>query len=369
MGGDRSEMPALTEAPPRPAAPTGADRADRPEAPSRPGLALVVVALAAGAGLFLAWQTAGSLLLFFAGLLFASFLDAATRGLAYVLPVGRGWRLAVVCALLALGTAWLLTWGYNLVEQADGLINVIREQLRALRGELRAIGITPPPGPEGPRTLSQLLLPDPSTLFGTAFTAFNFASGLLGNVVVVVLIGLFTAADPATYRTGVLLLLPRARRQRVGEVLDEMAEVLRWWLAGQLVAVVAIALTTWLGLALIGMPGALLLGLQAGLVNFIPYLGPVIAAVPILLAAMAQGTTMMLWALGVHTVIQIVEGYVLAPLIQRHAVDLPPVLTLAAVTLFGTLFGAIGVALATPLVAVLKVAVTRLYVEDRLGGA
>ncbi len=115
------------------------------------------------------------------------------------------------------------------------------------------------------------------------------------------------------------------------------------------------------------MPGAPLLGLQAGLVNFIPYLGPVIAAVPILLAAMAQGTSMVLWALGVRVVIQTLEGYVLAPLIQKRAVNVPPVLTLAAVALFGALFGAMGVALATPSGAVLRVTVLRLYVEDRLG--
>ena len=357
----------MTQAPPGPA---GTTPADRPETPFRRGAAPLLVALAAGAALFLAWQTAGTLLLIFAGLLFAAFLDAATRGLAYALPVGRGWRLALVCALLAAGTAWLLTWGgYNLVAQADGLIATIGDQLRALRGELRAIGIAPPTGSEGQqRSLAQLLLPDPSTLFGTAYSAFSLASGLLGNAIVVVFVGLFAAADPGTYRHGVLLLLPRDRRGRVGEVLDEMAAVLRWWLVGQLAAVVAIALSTWLGLALIGMPGAFLLGLQAGLVNFIPYLGPVIAAVPIGLAAMAHGTSMVLWALGVHVVIQTVEGYVLAPLIQRQAVDLPPVLTLAAVALFGTLFGAMGVALATPLAAAFKVAVTRLYVEDRLGG-
>lgn len=341
------------------------------DTPFRRGAAQALVALAAGAGLFLAWQTAGTLLLLFAGLLFAALLDAATRGLAYVLPVGRGWRLALVCALLTLVAASLAVWGgYNLVAQADGLVAVIGDQLRALRGELRDMGITPPQGSDGQqRTLAQVLLPDPSTLFGTAYSAFSLASGLLGNAIVVVFVGLFAAADPGTYRRGVLALLPRSRRQRVGEVLDEMAAVLRWWLVGQLVAVVLIALSMWLGLALIGMPGALLLGLQAGLVNFIPYLGPVIGAVPIGLAAMAQGTTMVLWALGVHVAVQTVEGYVLAPLIQRRAVDLPPVLTLAAVAVFGTLFGALGVALATPLVAALKVAVQRLYIEDRLGGA
>lgn len=292
------------------------------------------------------------------------------RGLGRVLPVGRGWRLAVVCTLLVFGTAWLVAWGgYNLAQQAEGLVGLIGEQLRALRGGLHAIGVAPPPGEAGSRTLLQLLLPDPGALFGQAYSVFNVAAGLLGNAIVVFFVGLFAAADPGLYRRGVLLLLPRNRRTRVGEVLDEMAGTLRGWLVGQLAAVVLIALTTWAGLALIGMPGAFLLGLQSGLVNFIPYLGPVIAAAPIGLAALAQGTSMVAWALGVHAVIQTIEGYVLAPLIQRRAVDLPPVLSLAAVLLFGALFGAMGVALATPLVAVLKVAVTRLYVEDRLGGA
>jgi predicted PurR-regulated permease PerM len=302
--------------------------------------------------------------------LFGALLDACTRGLASVLPIGRGSRLAIVCVLITLGTAFLIAWGAaNLVGQADSLIQLIGEQLRILRGELRSLGVAPPPGTEGPRTFGQLLFPNPGALFGTAYSAFNVASGLLGSVVVVVFIGLFTAISPETYRAGVLSLIPHERRDRVGEVLDEMAAALRWWLVGQLAAVVLIALTTWAGLWLIGMPGALLLGLQAGLVNFIPYLGPVIGAVPILLAAMAQGTDMVLWALGVHLVIQTVEGYVLTPMIQARAVDVSPVLTLGAVMVFGALFGALGIALATPLVAALQVAVVRLYVEDRLGCA
>lgn len=359
----------MTDRLPQPPSPSASATARSPSI-LRTGLTLILVALAGAAGLFLAWQTAGALLLIFAGLLLASVLDACTRGLAYLLPVGRGWRLALVCTVIVLGIPWLLVWGgYNLVEQADSLIQLIGDQLRRLRGELRSMGIAPPQSAEGPRTLAQLLLPDPSALFGHAFTAFNVASGVLGNVVLIAFIALFTAASPDVYRRGILSLIPHDRRQRVGAVLDEMAKVLRWWLVGQGLAVVLIALSTWLGLALIGMPGALLLGVQAGLVNFIPYLGPVIAAVPIVLAAMAQGTSMVLWALGVHILIQTLEGYLLAPLIQRRAVDLPPVLTLAAVMLFGALFGAVGIALATPLVALIKVAVERLYIEDRLGGA
>ncbi|MBS3649502.1 AI-2E family transporter [Pseudaminobacter sp. 19-2017] len=333
----------------------------------RSSVSLILVALAAGAGLFLAWQVSRPLLLIFAGLLFGAFLDACTRGLAALVPLRRGWLLTIVCLVLALGAAWLVVWGgTNLIQQADSLVRLIGNELVDLRAELQAIGIGPPQDGEAPRTLGQILFPNPGALFGTAFSAFNLASSFLGSIVVVVFIGLFMAASPETYHRGVLSLVPRARRQRIGEVLNEMAGALRWWLVGQLAAGTLIAITTWVGLGLIGMPGALPLGLQAGLLNFIPYLGPVIAGVPIVLAAMAQGPTMVWWALGVYFAIQIVEGYVLTPLIQKRAVDVSPVLTLAAVMVFGALFGALGFALATPLVATLKVAVERLYIEDQL---
>ena len=184
-----------------------------PPPSSRPNLASLLLALAAGAGLFLVWTTAGTLLVIFAGFLFAALLDACTRGLAYLLPIGRIWRLAIVCVVLTIGTALLLVWGgYNLVQQADSLVALIADQWRVLRGGLRSMGLGPPPGEEGPRTLAQLLLPDPGALFGQAYTAFNLASGLLGSAVLVVFIGLFAAASPQTYRRGVLSLLPRQRR-------------------------------------------------------------------------------------------------------------------------------------------------------------
>jgi hypothetical protein len=111
--------------------------ARRPDTSSRWSPTSILVALAAGAGLFLAWQTAGTLLLIFAGLLFAAFLDACTRGLAFVVPIARPWRLAIVCVLLALGSAWLLAWSsYSLIGQADSLVRLIGEQLRVLGGEL-----------------------------------------------------------------------------------------------------------------------------------------------------------------------------------------------------------------------------------------
>jgi predicted PurR-regulated permease PerM len=214
-----------------------------------------------------------------------------------------------------------------------------------------------------PRGLGELLLPDPARLLGGARSAFSAAFGVLGSVVVVVLIGIFAAADPAPYRRGILAMVPPRHRKRLGETLDEIAEMLRWWLIGQFVTMIIIGATVAIVLTLLGMPGALLLGLQAGLLNFIPYLGPFLSAIPILLAAIPLGMSMIVWAISLYVLIQLIEGYVLMPLIQKRAVDLPPVLTLASLMLMGALFGGLGIALATPLVAAIRVATLRLYVD------
>lgn len=328
----------------------------------------VLIAAAAGAGLFLAWTAAETLLLVFAGLLLGVLLDTLTRGLGAVLPLARGWRLAIVCLGLLALLAGALAWGgYALVSEWDQLAKVLSDQLEALRYQIDNLGITPPTdGKDDIQTLAGWLLPDPGRLFGGARSAFSAALGMIGSAVVIILIGVFAAADPALYRSGFLALVPSARRRRVGEVLDEMATALRWWLVGQLVTMAVVGVSIGIVLTLLGVPGAMLLGLQAAIVNFIPYLGPLVAAIPILLAAASLGLSMAAWVLGVYLVIQTIEGYVLMPLIQDRAVHVPPVLALAALLLFGALFGAAGVAMAIPLTAVLRVAVLRLYVEDVL---
>ena len=126
-------------------------------------------------------------------------------------------------------------------------------------------------------------------------------------------------------------------------------------------------LCVWVALYLIGLPGPFVLGLQAGLSNFIPYLGPIVAAIPIALVAMPLGGSMLVLAVVIYTVIQSIEGYVIGPLIQRQAVEIPPAWTLVAIVLLGALFGDLGIALAMPLVAIGRVAIIRFYVEDYLG--
>jgi predicted PurR-regulated permease PerM len=328
----------------------------------------ILIAAAVAAGLFLAWMAAETLLLVFAGILLGVLLDALARALGYALPIGHGWRLAIVCLILLGAIAGTLAWsGYALASEWDQLARILSAQLKALRDEIDNLGLTPPStGKDDIQTLAQMLLPDPSRLFGGARSAFSAALGILGSTIVVLLIGIFAAANPQLYRAGVLMLVPPARRPRVGEVLDEMGTTLRWWLIGQLATMALVGITVGFALALLGVPGAMLLGVQAALVNFIPYLGPFLAAVPILLAAASLGLSTALWTLAVYMLIQTIEGYVVMPLVQKRAVNVPPVLALASLMLFGALFGAAGIAMAIPLVAVLRVAVLRLYVEDVL---
>jgi predicted PurR-regulated permease PerM len=149
--------------------------------------------------------------------------------------------------------------------------------------------------------------------------------------------------------------------------MDEMGSVMRLWFTGQLIRIILMTLCVWLALYLIGLPGPFVLGLQAGLSNFIPYLGPIVAALPIALVAMPFGGSLLIWAVVVYTIIQSVEGYVIGPLIQRQTVEIPPAWTLVAIVLLGGLFGVMGIALAMPLVAIGRVAIIRFYVEDYLG--
>ena len=143
--------------------------------------------------------------------------------------------------------------------------------------------------------------------------------------------------------------------------------MLRRWLVGQSLLAACVALLTGAGLMLLGAPFAIALGLLAGLMEFVPYIGPFVAAVPAILVGFAEGPQLALKIALLFLVIQMLESYVLAPLIQHKAVYLPPAAILFAQVLMGAIVGALGVAVATPLAAAVMVAVSMLYVEDALG--
>ncbi|MEH2487467.1 AI-2E family transporter [Bradyrhizobium sp. AZCC 2230] len=327
------------------------------------GLALLAICVA----LFLVWQTVSSLLIIFAGVLFAAFLDAAARAMAPVVRLNRIWRLSFVLLLLAAVVGLGLVWGAGkLPEQTRLLLKVMDTQFDILQQHFLSYGIDLL-GPEWGRDFTQWLISDQRRFFSNAQRVLGGASSFLAGMLVIIFLGILFAFDPTSHRDSLVMLAKPSYRARARVVMDEMGSVLRLWFVGQLIRIVLMTLCVWLALYLIGLPGPFVLGLQAGLSNFVPYLGPILAAIPIALVAMPLGGSLLIWAVVVYTIIQSIEGYVIGPLIQRQAVEIPPAWTLVAIVLLGALFGVIGIALAMPLVAVSRVAIIRFYVEDYLG--
>lgn len=346
--------------------------------------------------LALAWTASSTLLLVFAGLLLGVFLDGLTRLLGLVLPGSRGLRLSLVSLVLAGCSLALIAFGgATVVQQGRDLGQTVVSQAGSLRERLKGYGIDLPemgaPAKESGERSSDdgqegsgqkaggfaglasgaikspgSLLSDAGSVLGPAASVVIGLFGALGNVLVIVFLGLSVAADPGTYRDGAVRFVPPRHRERARALLDGMGETLRHWLFGQLITMAVIFVCTWAGLAFLGIGGALILGLQAGLLAFIPTIGPLIAGVVILLASLASGTTALLGALGVYLAVQTLESYGLTPFIQKRALDIPAATIFAGQLVLGVLFGLWGIALALPLMAVIKVLLAQLYIEDTL---
>jgi predicted PurR-regulated permease PerM len=281
----------------------------------------VFLAAFAACLLFVLWKVSDALLLIFAGILFAAFLDAITDLLGHAAPWGRGVRLAIVCITLAIILIGALAWGGTMLAmQASELTTTLREQINHVLTWLSQRGFSFAPdslgaltdqgsqkGGSAPPTFRSVL-PEVGALFGPAWAAISKVLSVLGDALVIIFLGLFLAAQPAMYRDTLLLLVAPARRQHYREVLDEAGETLRHWLLGQSLAMALIALFVWIGLMLVGVGPALLLGLQAGLLAFVPTLGPLIAGVAIMLASLAFGFWGVIGALGVYLAVQTLEG-------------------------------------------------------------
>jgi predicted PurR-regulated permease PerM len=171
------------------------------------------------------------------------------------------------------------------------------------------------------------------------------------NAVLVLFLALYLAISPGLYRRGFLALLAPSLRPGAGHMLDEAAVALRGWMRAQAVSMAAVGFLTWLGYFLLGLPLAGILGFLAGLLAFIPNLGPILGAAPAVLIALSEGPGLALWVIGVVVAVQTVESYLLTPYLQNETVHLPPALTIAVQVLFGVLYGTAGLALATPLTA------------------
>ncbi len=196
-----------------------------------------------------------------------------------------------------------------------------------------------------------------------------FAStlGLITDLYVILFIAMFVAAEPNTYRNGFLGLLPPRYRERAGEVMKELSHALWRWFIGRLGSMLVTAILTSIGMALLGVPFPILLGTVTGIMVFVPNIGGAISGVLAFLFALTVGTTTALLVIPVYLAIQLVESNFITPLIQRQQIEAPPALLIGIQILMGVLFGAWGVLVASPLLAVLIVLNKTVYRQDILG--
>jgi len=324
------------------------------------GRALIVIALAAGA--FLVWHLRFVLVLLFGAIVVATILLAIAR------PFSRWLRfpdsLAVLAAVLVVaavivGTAW--TMGSQIAAQTQILSEALPAGVKTMDSWLEALGFPHPVQTwlDGLQTDGRSIVSRVSSLLT------GFGTGL-ANFLLVLFGGIFLAAQPRFYRTGAIKLIPRAKRAVVAEAMDESEAALRLWLKGQLISMLIIGVLTGTGLWLLGFESWLVLGLLAALLEFIPFAGPILAAIPGVLIALVVSPELALWTALMYIAVQQSESYIVQPLVQQYAVHIPAVVLLFSLLAFALLFGVIGILFAAPLTVVTYVLVKRLYVVETL---
>lgn len=291
------------------------------------------------------------LLIIFAGLVFASLLDGGARLIGRVAPLPRGLRILIV---VLLATAFIVgvfyLTGVQIAVQAEQLRTTLEVQGNRVVAWISGLGLMP--GRADLAGMAQQALGS----VGRLTSAVGSVLGAGASMLMIVSIGLFVALDPRVYERGLQWMVPTAARDQFALTLARMARTLRVLLAGRLLGMAAEGVFTWFFLMLAGVPMALLLGILTGMLAFIPNIGAFVSGVLMVAVGFSAGADTGIWAIIIYFGVQTFDGYVLIPIVAKRTVDLPPALTLGAQILASTLFGVMGLALADPIVAMIKVA-------------
>ena len=311
------------------------------------------------AGGVILWLVSNVLLLALFATLFAVLLRRTSVWLARTVHVSPRITLLFLILLLLVVAAGAIYWvGPAFIAQGEQLYGTIVTQGAALQRRF------------GHSSVLQWLIEHVSKSDSSGHPALMVAGStfeLVADAVVVIITALYFASSPELYVNGLVRLLPLDHRPRGREIIERVGQTLWWWLVGQGVDMLVVGTLATVGFFVMGVPLPFLLGAITGSLSFIPYFGPFLSAVPAGLAGLTVSPMTAVYALGVLLACHLVEGYIVAPLVQRRLVELPPALTILSLLLFATLFGVLGAVLATPLAAVVLVLVQQGYVAGVLG--
>lgn len=297
-------------------------------------------------------------LLLLAGTLIAVFF----RGFSGLIQKKTGWSPKLCITISIIGTLVLLVllfWlmGAKLQAQITQLGETLPTTVENAKNQLSKT-------PLGQKLVQKLSSPETGQKAqAVAKTFFQTSFGVLGDIYVVLFIGIFFTVSPKIYTNGLVHLVPPKGQPKAKDVLNKLGENLKKWLKGQLFAMLIVFVLTATGLAIIGVPMWLVLALIAGLLNFIPNFGPLIAMIPAVLVALLQGPTTAALVAGLYILVQVTESNFITPQIQQKLISVPPALIIITQLFAGVLFGGWGLVLATPLLVVLMVTVQELYIK------
>ncbi len=329
--------------------------------PQRLFMTLVVVVLA-----LLIWHTLHIILLIFAGIIFAVFLRNNGKFLAEKTGMKEGWGITIVIlVLLILLTVALFFMVPQVADQADELSTKLPETWDSLKENVSDTAVggwllrRMPSADQLASSVGGLMKKATSWLYS--------AVGAISGILIILALGIYGSYDADMYINGTKKLVPKRKRDRARRTLHGVGTTLYWWLIGRLVSMLIIGIFTFIGLWFMGMPLALTLAVFAAVMTFIPNIGPVISVIPaVILALGSQDGVHAGYVVALYAGIQMVESYLITPLVQRQIISMPPALILSAQIIMGVIQGVIGILLAVPLVAVIIVLVKLLYIEDVL---
>lgn len=326
------------------------------------------------------WLLLDVWLIVFAAILVAVFLLGLSDMLKNTPLIGtwfnkRSHTWSVLFVLLVLGSVLLLMailFGHELIGQLES----IKQAMPVAMEQLKDYGTKIPLFNDWVAK-QQLLEGDGNTLkklISSLMNTINLSPSIIGSILggittflAIVLIGIFFALSPQIYVRAFVRMVAPTHRPKAIYLLNRSYVALNRWLVGQLVVMAFVGISMAIALYLMGIPFALALGFLAFLLDFIPVLGPWLAAIPLILVTLLFAPQMIAWVLLLTIIVQQIESYIVSPLVQHKLVSLPPVALLLSQIVMGVLTGFLGVALATPLVVVLIVWVQILYVKFVLG--
>jgi predicted PurR-regulated permease PerM len=333
------------------------------------------------------WHFATTLFLIFAGILLGVALNAVTNLLGRVVALSHSLRLTIVCLVLAgMLSGVIFLGGATIAQQATALSGTIKSQIGNVKGFLERYGIdtsyldlgspnaaqaqsstsSETPGGAAAHTLPSAgaIASGGGAIVSQTFKLLLGTVSAVSNFFIVLFLGLTFAAQPSVYRNGLLFMVPARHRRRATVIVDRIGDTLERWLIAQMITMFAVFLVTWIGLALIGIQSSFILGVQAGLLTFIPTVGALVGGLIVVLASLASGWVAAASAFVLFLGIHALESYILTPMLQRQALEIPPATLFAFQILLGVVFGVWGLALALPLMAIVKVIIEHFKADE-----